>query len=169
MPEGIYCLNWVSFPLPSTRYFFHYLWKASESSKITCLVKFQRKRLFLSVSQDTCNMFWPLYLRKAGTKMPDALQEEKGRANLRTADRGKLMSRIVNFHISILTTWCTLRQLQSWHSLKRVMPRGQMLLLQKHSQSWPLWAVKIILRGTEGEDWCSEVSRGNVSVAWKFS
>ncbi|GAB0183683.1 cAMP-dependent protein kinase inhibitor alpha [Grus japonensis] len=40
--------------------------------------------------------------RNAGTKMPDALEEEL-RTNLKIADRGKLMSRIVNYLTSFLT------------------------------------------------------------------
>lgn len=165
MREGIYCLNWVSFLLPSTRYFFHYLWKASESSKITCLAK---SEAFLIRKPGHWQYVLTFMFKKGRYKNARCFGREREDKPEDCWQR-KLMCRIVNFLISILTTWCTLGQLQSWHSLKRCMPRGQMLLLQKHSQSWHLWAVKLILRGVEGEDWCSGVSRGNISVAWKFS
>lgn len=128
-------------------------------SKITCLAKLEA---FFLRFWDTETILWPLCVRKAGAKTPDALKEEWGRTNLKIADRGKLMSRLVSYLISFLAIWCTSRQVQSWHSLKGNVPRGQMLLLQKRSQSWHLWALKAILQGA-GWGQCSEVSRWDIS------
>lgn len=91
--------------------------------------------------------------------------EGSERTNLKTADRGKLMSRIVNY-LSLLTIWCTLGQLPSWHSSKTSVPRGQMLVLQNHSWSWHLRPVEVILQEvSEGQ--CGVVNKWFISVALK--
>lgn len=163
IPEGIYCLKWVSFPLPSTPYLFFPAMKVL-FSKITCLAKSEAFLMrILGHRHDALT-----FLCKKSRYQDARCFGGRVRTNLKIADRGKLMSRIVNYLISFLTIWCTLRQLLNWHSPKRSVPMGQVLLLQKRSQSWHLWAVKVILQGVAGGQ-CSEMSRWDISVALKSS
>jgi len=160
IPEGIYCLKWVFFTLPSTRYPFFPAMK-DMFSKITCLEKSEAFLIRILRHQQNALDF----MCKKSRYQDARCSEGRVRTNLKIADRGKLIFRIVNYLFSFLTIWCTLRQLLSWHSSEEC---AKGLLLQKHSQSWHLWAVTVILQGVAGRQY-SEVSRWDIGVALKSS